>query len=100
VAELGRRAGVADRRACSRVPHPRDPRGIGVNERESERPGTYALDRQGPQIWVAPTADDSDGWIARMRAIAIESGAFVVAVPQFIPRAAFPEDFPVDLPDL
>jgi hypothetical protein len=49
---------------------------------------------------VAPTADDSDGWIARMRAIAIESGAFVVAVPQFIPRAAFPEDFPVDLPDL
>lgn len=59
----------------------------------------YALYRQGPQIWVAPTADDSDGWIAHMRAIAIESGAFVVAVPQFIPRAAFPEDFPVELPD-
>jgi nitrilase len=34
-----------------------------------------------------------------MRAIAIESGAFVVAVPQFIPRSAFPEDFPIDLPD-
>src|SRR3954453_10574621 len=59
----------------------------------------YALYRQGPQIWVAPTADDSDGWIAHMRAIAIESGAFVVAVPQFIPRAAFPEDFPLQLPD-
>ncbi len=59
----------------------------------------YALYRQGPQIWVAPTADDSDGWIAHMRAIAIESGAFVVAVPQFIPRAAFPHDFPVELPD-
>jgi predicted amidohydrolase len=59
----------------------------------------YALYRQGPQIWVAPTADDSDGWIAYMRAIAIESGAFVVAVPQFIPRSAFPEDFPVELPD-
>ena len=58
----------------------------------------YALYRQGPQIWVAPTADDSDGWIAHMRAIAIESGAFVVAAPQFIPRSAFPEDFPVDLP--
>jgi nitrilase len=58
----------------------------------------YALYRQGPQIWVAPTADDSDGWIAHVRAIAIESGAFVVAAPQFIPRAAFPEDFPVDLP--
>ncbi|MDX6646354.1 MAG: nitrilase [Miltoncostaeaceae bacterium] len=59
----------------------------------------YAVYRQGPQIWVAPTADDSDGWIAHMRAIAIESGAFVVAVPQFIPRSAFPEDFPVDLPN-
>ncbi len=59
----------------------------------------YAVYRQGPQIWVAPTADDSDGWIAHMRAIAIESGAFVVAAPQFIPRSAFPEDFPLDLPD-
>jgi len=59
----------------------------------------YALYRQGPQIWAAPTADDSDGWIAHMRAIAIESGAFVVAVPQFIPRAAFPADFPAELPD-
>jgi nitrilase len=59
----------------------------------------YALYRQGPQIWVAPTADDSDGWIAHMRAIAIESGAFVVSVPQYIPRSAFPADFPLELPD-
>ena len=59
----------------------------------------YAIYRQGPQIWVAPTADDSDGWIAHMRAIAIESGAFVVSVPQYIPRSAFPEDFPLVLPE-
>ncbi len=59
----------------------------------------YAVYRQGPQIWVAPTADDSDGWLAHMRAIAIESGAFVVSVPQYIPRAAFPEDFPFALPE-
>jgi nitrilase len=52
----------------------------------------------GPQIWVAPTADDSDGWLASMRHIAIESGAFVVSVPQYIPRSAFPDDFPVPLP--
>ena len=59
----------------------------------------YAVYRQGPQIWVAPTADDSDGWTAQMRAIAIESGAFVVSVPQYIPRSAFPDDFPLELPD-
>ncbi len=53
----------------------------------------------GPQIWVAPTADDSDGWLASMRHIAIESGAFVVSVPQFIPASAFPSDFPVPLPE-
>jgi nitrilase len=34
-----------------------------------------------------------------MRAIAIESGAFVVSVPQYIPRAAFPSDFPLALPE-
>ena len=55
--------------------------------------------RDGPQIWVAPTADDSDGWIASMRHIAIESGAFVVSAPQYIPRSAFPADFPLELPE-
>ena len=59
----------------------------------------YAVYRQGPQIWVAPTADDTDGWLASMRHIAIESGAFVVSVPQYIPAAAFPDDFPVPLPE-
>ena len=55
--------------------------------------------RGGPQIWVAPTADDSDGWLASMRHIAIESGAYVVSVPQYIPAGAFPDDFPVPLPE-
>ena len=59
----------------------------------------YAMYRSGPQIWVAPTADDSDSWLASMRHIAIESGAFVVSAPQFIPREAFPDDFPVELPE-
>ena len=58
----------------------------------------YAVYRQGPQIWVAPTADDSDGWLASMRHVAIESGAFVVTVPQYIPVSAFPADFPIELP--
>jgi nitrilase len=59
----------------------------------------YAVYRTGPQIWVAPTADDTDGWLASMRHIAIESGAYVVSVPQYIPRSAFPDDFPAELPD-
>jgi nitrilase len=59
----------------------------------------YAVYRQGPQIWAAPTADDTDGWVAHMRAIAIESGAFVISAPQYIPRSAFPDDFPLELPD-
>jgi predicted amidohydrolase len=53
----------------------------------------------GPQLWVAPTADDTDGWLATIRHIALESGAFVVSVPQFIPASAFPADFPVPLPE-
>ena len=162
VAELRRRPGAARRRARGGVLRRSGIHAvIGVNERESERPGTlyntmlwlgpggllhkhrklmptqherlfhgigrgddlrvvdtpcgrigglicwenrmplarYAVYRQGPQIWVAPTADDSDGWVAHMRAIAIESGAFVVSVPQYIPRSAFPDDFPLALPD-
>ncbi|MFI5100928.1 MAG: carbon-nitrogen hydrolase family protein [Actinomycetes bacterium] len=58
----------------------------------------YALYRQAPQIWVAPTADTGEGWQALVRAIAIESGAFVVAAPQFVRAADYPADFPVALP--
>ena len=59
----------------------------------------YAVYRHGPQIWAAPTADDSDGWLASMRHIAIESGAFVISVPQYIPASAFGAEFPVPLPE-
>jgi predicted amidohydrolase len=57
----------------------------------------WAVYQGAPQIWVAPTADDSDGWVASMRHIAIESGAYVVSVPQYIPGSAFPDDFPVEI---
>ncbi|HSL75496.1 MAG TPA: carbon-nitrogen hydrolase family protein, partial [Candidatus Limnocylindrales bacterium] len=57
----------------------------------------WAVYQGSPQIWVAPTADDSDGWIASMRHIAIESGAFVISAPQYIPGSAFPDDFPVEV---
>jgi predicted amidohydrolase len=57
----------------------------------------WAVYQGSPQIWVAPTADDSDGWLATIRHIAIESGAFVVSAPQYIPGSAFPDDFPVEV---
>ena len=53
----------------------------------------------GPQIWAAPTADDSEAWLVSMRALAIEAGAFVVSVPQYITAAGFPADFPLPLPE-
>src|SRR5689334_15200259 len=59
----------------------------------------WRVNESTPEIWCAPTADDSDGWLASMRHIAIESGAFVVSVPQYIPASAFPDDFPVPLPE-
>jgi len=59
----------------------------------------WAIYQTGPQIWAAPTADDSDGWLSSMRHIAIESGAFVVSAPQYITASAFPDDFPVPLPE-
>jgi nitrilase len=59
----------------------------------------WAVYQGGPQIWLAPTADDSEGWQATIRHIAIESGAFVVSVAQYIPASAFPTDFPVPLPE-
>jgi predicted amidohydrolase len=58
----------------------------------------YAMYRGGPQIWVAPTMDDRDVWTALMRAIAFESGAWVVGVSQYVHRDQFPDDFPVELP--
>jgi nitrilase len=59
----------------------------------------YLVYRGGPQIWVAPTADSSDGWIALLQTIAIESGAHVIGAPQFVDRSAFPPDFPIEMPD-
>ena len=58
----------------------------------------YAIYRGGPQLWVAPTMDDSDVWLALMRTIAFESGATVISVCQYIHGEQFPHDFPFELP--
>jgi nitrilase len=59
----------------------------------------WAVYEQGPQLWLAPSADDSDGWLASMRHIGIEGGVFVVSVAQYLPRSSFAADFPVEITD-
>jgi predicted amidohydrolase len=59
----------------------------------------YAVYRQGPQIWLAPTMDDSDVWPALMQTVAFESGAWVVSVCGYSRREDHPaevETRPVD----
>ncbi len=58
----------------------------------------YSVYRQGPQIWVAPTLDERDVWIALLRTIAFESGAWVIGTSQYLHRDGYPADLPVPLP--
>lgn len=53
------------------------------------------LYREGVDFYAAPTADDSERWVCAMRAYAFEGGAFVVSPVQYLPRSAFPGDFPM-----
>ncbi len=59
----------------------------------------YAVYRQGPQIWLAPTMDDSAVWPALMQTIAFESGTWVVSVCGLSRRSDHPvevETVPTD----
>lgn len=63
----------------------------------------YTLYRQRPQIWLAPTMDDSDTWPSLVRTIAWESGAWVIAVCGVARRRDYPSDLsalPSDGPDV
>jgi nitrilase len=53
------------------------------------------LHRQGVDLYLAPTADDTDLWVAAMRTFAFEAGAFVLSPMQYLRREDFPEDFPL-----
>ena len=55
----------------------------------------WAVYQGGPQIWLAPTADDSDGWLATVRHIAIEAGAYVVVGAAVHPAHGLPRRLPV-----
>jgi len=52
-----------------------------------------ALYAERPEVWLAPTADDSDAWIASMRHIALEGRCYVLAACQHAIRADYPADY-------
>lgn len=55
----------------------------------------FSLYESGIEIYLAPTADDSDTWQATLVHIARESRAFVVAPSHFQRASAYPDDFPL-----
>lgn len=52
-----------------------------------------ALYSEGVQIYLAPTADDTEGWLASMRHIAMEGRCFVLSACQYSTRADYPADY-------
>lgn len=50
---------------------------------------------QGVPVWVAPTADARDTWIATMRHIAPEGRCLVLSANQFATRGDYPPDYPL-----
>ncbi len=50
---------------------------------------------QQVQLYLAPTADSRDSWIATMRHIAMEGRCFVLSANQFARRSDYPEDYPL-----
>ena len=57
-----------------------------------------ALYAKGVQLYLAPTADSRDGWVASMRHIALEGRCFVLSSNQFARRSDYPADYPGELP--
>lgn len=54
----------------------------------------YALYGQGLDIYVAPTWDTGDTWLATLRHIAREAGCWVVGTATAMQGSDLPEDFP------
>lgn len=54
----------------------------------------YALYAQGIEIYIAPTYDSGDNWIATMRHIALEGRCWVLGSGTLLRGSDIPEDFP------
>jgi nitrilase len=53
----------------------------------------YAIYSKGARIYLAPTADTGERWLASMRHIAFEGRVFVISVCQFLRKVDYPSDF-------
>ncbi|MFS0564063.1 carbon-nitrogen hydrolase family protein [Brevibacillus invocatus] len=51
-----------------------------------------AMYAKGVQIYLAPTADARDSWLASMRHIALEGRCFVLSCNQYSTKAMYPQD--------
>ena len=54
----------------------------------------FSIYAQGPEIYVAPTWDEGDGWTATMRHIALEGRCWVLGNGTSIQGRDIPRDFP------
>ena len=54
----------------------------------------YALYAQDIEIYIAPTWDTGDGWLATMRHIAKEAGCWVIGTSTAVQTSDLPDDFP------
>src|SRR5687767_12119615 len=54
----------------------------------------YALYAQGIEIYVAPTWDEGETWLATLRHIAKEAGAWVIGTATALQGSDIPTDFP------
>jgi nitrilase len=57
-----------------------------------------AMYAKGVQLYIAPTADSRQSWVASMRHIATEGRCFVLSSNQFARRSDYPIDYPGELP--
>lgn len=58
-----------------------------------------ALYQQGVEIYLAPTADARDSWVATMRHIACEGRCFVLGANQFVTRSMYPASLADEVKD-
>jgi nitrilase len=57
-------------------------------------PARYALYAQGVDVYVAPTWDVGESWLATMRHIAKEAGCWVIGTATAMQGSDIPADFP------